>query len=439
MKIAFNPLPSPGHLNPTTVLARKLASRGHEVAIVGLADVRPLVEGVGLPFIPCCEDVYPAGTIPKILRNLSQMSPPDAAEYVIRSRGIQTESMLKSMPKVYEREGIEAVVLDSYDVFREVLPLTMGMPYAQVACAAHFDFSGQTPLCLFDSPFANTPDAVKRNRKSTERIVKLYAEAHNSVREQGTKVGIDWENPAATFSNLAFVTQMPLEFDFIKLQLCDSFRYAGPLHESEGRVDADFPWDRLTGEPIVYASLGTVANGNTQVFRMIIDAVKRRKAVQLILSIGNNIEREQLGSVPQTAIVLKYVPQIEVLRKASLCVTHAGLNTVLESLAKGVPQVAIPISHDQPGVGARIMANRTGTIVPLVELSADRLTAGISEVMENPIYRSNSRHFEKLMEERNGLEMAADILEEAFQAKTSASPMTQAEMEINYLPRFFVS
>jgi len=104
-----------------------------------------------------------------------------------------------------------------------------------------------------------------------------------------------------------------------------------------------------------------------------------------------------------------------------------------------VPQVAIPISHDQPGVGARIMANRTGTIVPLVELSAHRLTAGISEVMENPIYRSNSRHFEKLMEERNGLEMAADILEEAFRAKTSASPMTQAEMEINYLHRFFVS
>ena len=63
MKIAFNPLPAPGHLNPTTVLARKLASRGHEVAIVGLADVRPLVEAAGLPFIPCCEDVYPAGTI----------------------------------------------------------------------------------------------------------------------------------------------------------------------------------------------------------------------------------------------------------------------------------------------------------------------------------------------------------------------------------------
>ena len=32
-----------------------------------------------------------------------------------------------------------------------------------------------------------------------------------------------------------------------------------------------------------------------------------------------------------------------------LTVTHAGLNTVLESLARGVPQVAIPVSYDQPG------------------------------------------------------------------------------------------
>ena len=65
MKIAFNPLPSPGHLNPATTVARKLASRGHEVAVVGLPDVRPLVEAADLPylpFIPCYEDVYPAGS-----------------------------------------------------------------------------------------------------------------------------------------------------------------------------------------------------------------------------------------------------------------------------------------------------------------------------------------------------------------------------------------
>jgi len=420
MKIAFNPLPVPGHLNPTITLARKLTARGHEVVIVSYLDVRPIVEKLGLPFIPCCEDVYPAGSIADVVKDLSRMSPREASAYVIRSRGTQTESMFKSMPKVLEREGIDALVLDSYDVFREMLPLAMGMPYAQLACAAHFDFSGQTPLCLFDSPFATGPAAVKRNQRNAEQIVTQYAEAHKGVWEQGTKVGIDWQNPAATFSDLAFVTQMPVEFDFMELHLCDKFRYAGPLHDGAGRMETDFPWDELTGEPIVYASLGTVANGNIEVFRMIIEAVRRQKGFQLILSIGNTVAIEELGTVPENAILRRSVPQVEVLGKASLCVTHAGLNTVLESLAKGVPQVAIPITHDQPGVGARLTAKRTGTVVPLGELSVDRLTAAISEVMENPIYRSNARHFEKLIKQRDGVEMAADILEKALVTMASA-------------------
>jgi hypothetical protein len=42
-------------------------------------------------------------------------------------------------------------------------------------------------------------------------------------------------------------------------------------------------------------------------------------------------------------------PQMEVLKRTSVCITHAALNTVLESLVQGVPQVGIPITVDQPG------------------------------------------------------------------------------------------
>jgi UDP:flavonoid glycosyltransferase YjiC (YdhE family) len=36
----------------------------------------------------------------------------------------------------------------------------------------------------------------------------------------------------------------------------------------------------------------------------------------------------------------------KLLKRAALCITHAGLNTTLESLAHGVPMVAIPIAYD---------------------------------------------------------------------------------------------
>ncbi|MFZ0710133.1 MAG: glycosyltransferase, partial [Terrimicrobiaceae bacterium] len=53
-------------------------------------------------------------------------------------------------------------------------------------------------------------------------------------------------------------------------------------------------------------------------------------------------------------IVVPFAPQLELLRRAALTITHAGLNTALESLNQGVPMVAIPIPNDQPEVASRL-------------------------------------------------------------------------------------
>jgi zeaxanthin glucosyltransferase len=81
----------------------------------------------------------------------------------------------------------------------------------------------------------------------------------------------------------------------------------------------------------------------------------KHKGTQLVLSIGDQLDPKQIGSVPSNAIIVNQTPQLEVLKQTSVCITHAGLNTVLESLAQGVPQVAIPITFDQPGVATRLL------------------------------------------------------------------------------------
>ena len=73
MRIGFLSLPVPGHLNPMTALARKLQSRGHDVVFLSLADVAPFVEAAGLPFVPCAEKAYPAGSLGKLVRRLSEL------------------------------------------------------------------------------------------------------------------------------------------------------------------------------------------------------------------------------------------------------------------------------------------------------------------------------------------------------------------------------
>jgi len=155
--------------------------------------------------------------------------------------------------------------------------------------------------------------------------------------------------------------------------------------------------------------------GLPEIFHAITEAVALHKEVQLVLSIGNGLEPEHIGPVPSNAIVVRRAPQLELLQRASVCITHAGLNTTLEALAQGVPQVAIPITHDQPGVAARIAAKKTGLLLPLKELTAPRLSTLIAEVLRNPMYSQNARSFQKIIAERNGLSMAADILERAFE------------------------
>src|SRR6516165_4949477 len=118
----------------------------------------------------------------------------------------------------------------------------------------------------------------------------------------------------------------------------------------------------------------------TNTYKHILEAVRSLEDVQAVLSVGKNINPESLGPLPSNTIVVRSAPQIELLKRAALCITHAGLNTTLESLARGVPMVAIPIGYDQPGVATRIAYHRVGEFVEIGNLTARRLSELIAKV-----------------------------------------------------------
>src|SRR5246127_5450474 len=118
------------------------------------------------------------------------------------------------------------------------------------------------------------------------------------------------------------------------------------------------------------------------------------------------------ASIPTTKsfieIMINRVPQIEVLKRAALCITHAGINTALESLAEGVPMVAIPIGFDQPGIAARIAYHGVGEFIEVEDLRQENLSELIQKVLKNPGYRDKARYFQKVIAETHGLDIAAD-------------------------------
>jgi MGT family glycosyltransferase len=326
------------------------------------------------------------------------------------------EAALTSLPAALATARADAVVLDTSQFHVELIPISLGLPYVHVSNALHFDYSGYTPLCVYDWPHETTPAPLTRNRKGVANLVRMLKRANPAVRAYAERAGIkiDWDDPGSTLSPLASITQVPRAFDFESSHWPSQFHHTGPFYDGKGREKVDFPWERLTGEPLIYASMGTVMNGWVEAFRAIVAALAKHKDLQLVLSVGDRVDPEQIGPAPKNAIIVKRAPQLELLKRTSVCVTHAGLNTVLESLAQGVPQVAIPVTFDQPGVAARIADKQTGLVTSLDKLTAEHLSTLLSEVLSNPIYRANARKIQKAIASANGLSVAADLIEDSL-------------------------
>ena len=404
MKIGFICPNIPGHINPMTALARHLRARNHEVVFLYSPSAH------GLPCVPGDKNDDMNANRPE----MSKLEGAGAIEFYCGVAAKETEVIFKSLPKMVNTTGVEALILDPVQFFVELAAIKLGMPYLTVPAALYLDYSGYAPLCIYDWPHETTSEALFRNR---EGIVKFTGFTHTEgikayAREAG--LNIDWNFPSGVFSKLACITQIPKEFDFENPLLPPQFHHTGPFHDGQGRPELDFPWDRLTGEPLIYASMGTLMNGRVDVFRTIVAGVAKHKGTQLVLSIGDQLNPEQIGPVPGNAIIVNQTPQLELLKRTSVCITHAGLNTVLESLVQGVPQVAIPITFDQPGVAARIVAKKTGVTMPFEKLTSDRLSTLLREVLSNAVYRENARKFQDVIAKTNGLSRAADLVEQAL-------------------------
>jgi MGT family glycosyltransferase len=426
MKLGFVSMPLSGHLNPMTALARQLQSRGNEVVFFGVPDVEPFARAAGLDFVPYGETEYPLGSIDKVFSSVAQLH----GFEVLRHTCMNINPDLSRVTFDYLAEKlamtrVEAVVIDTIPLLSELVPLSMSIPYVQIWNILNLDSSGATPNCFFSCPLDTSPEGLDRNAANLDKLRAILGPAAEVARSYSEKVGlkIDWKDPAATASKLGVITQTPKEFDFAGIPWPAQFHYTGPFHDDEGRDLVPFPWEILTDKPLIYASLGTLVNGLDDLYKCILEAVEPLADVQVVLSVGKNIDLQNLGPIPSNTIVVRSAPQIELLKGAALCITHAGLNTTLESLAQGVPMVAIPVGYDQPGVAARIAHHGTGEFIEVDELQKDRLRGLIEKVLQDPSYRERAEYFQKVISKTRGLDVAADIIEQAFQKyKTEGHP-----------------
>src|SRR5262249_3884534 len=148
-----------------------------------------------------------------------------------------------------------------------------------------------------------------------------------------------------------------------------------------------------------------------QTFRMMAEACAGLE-VQLVISLGGGQDPALLRDLAGDPVVVGYAPQLDLIQRSALTISHGGLNTAREWRARGVPVVVLPVTYDQPGVGTRVEWSGAGRSIPVGQLTVDRLRDAVRLVLGNPAYRARAGEMQSSIEAADGLNRAADLIEE---------------------------
>ena len=109
---------------------------------------------------------------------------------------------------------------------------------------------------------------------------------------------------------------------------------------------------------------------------------------------------EDPGSVPENVLLLKWVPQNDLLGhpKTVLFVTHGGNNGQNEAIFHGVPMLVVPIAIDQRSAGVRMRAHSYGDYVnDLGKITSDELYDMMHEIISNDTYKTNIKKCSRIV------------------------------------------
>lgn len=415
MRLGIFPFVGAGHLNPLCTLGRHLQARGHDVTVFQMPIARAAVKTAGLKFSPIqpLPEEAPSRAKNAETKGACTWFTPLARSFSsVDALHTHAHRVLRRAPDAVRSAGLDALLVDQHDLAAGSVAELLGLPFITISLSPPVYLNDFTPFSAFRWAPGTGYLARVRNHLGNAVVGSMLSPVMSTVNQQRREWGLpELRHVNDVFSKLAIITQLPEALEFPSPHRPAHIFYAGPFHDGEGRAKVDFPWHRLDGRPLIYASMGTILTDMTWIFHIIAEACSTLE-VQLVLSLGGGeVLPEDLPPFPGDPVIVHFAPQMEVLRKAKAVITHAGLNTTLESLAQGVPLIAIPIAHDQPGVAARIKRAGAGMVIPLLQLSARRLRQSLRTIIKDPAYSAAALRLQQAFHNANGLEYATQLVE----------------------------
>lgn len=403
-----------GHLNPMATLGRELANRGHKVSLAGSPRARPKADACGFDLLPVGVAEHDSGLTQRMVDQLAEMKGLAALKHTVGMLRDAVTVALRDLPGLLRQSSVDAAVVDQVSPAGAAVADALRLPQVVVCNALALHQEAGVPPPLVGWPYRPGPLGRLRNTFGNMLLRVVARDMRRVLNRYRRENGLPPDEPGSYRVGLAHLAQQPAFFDFPRRELPPQFHYTGPWHDhTRDSETVPFPWERLDGRPLIYASLGTLQNRLQHVFRAILDGCADMP-VQVVLSLGRT-DATWTQPVPSNAVVVPFAPQLSLLDRATLLVTHAGLNTALEGLARGLPMLCMPVTNDQPGVAQRVKYLGAGEILLPAKATAARVRSLVELLLRDPKYRETSGKWrDKLKSAPPGVVHAADVIEKAF-------------------------
>ena len=423
--IVFNMLEEPGHILPTFKLARGLVSRGHRVAYLEPPDLEGFVRAQGFEVVPLSQDLYPKCTASRLgqlgplefLRKKCRCADTEMQMFESGAMSRQLRSLGASLMLVDQASN--AVALAAYAAKIPCAILNTTLPAGEDTGIAPLVSSAVYGDDFLSRLRAKLAWRSLLGRRHVETLLLGPMEALGLTLDPRP----DWGNWVRRYAamcgypvhrvELRTTFSLPELLDFQEFVLCPS-ALDFPRQSRPGRVSIESidvnrheeptpeldSW--LDGRRLVYATLGSLAfryHDCRSFFQALLVAARSLPLHQFVIGAGDVLSQDEINAAPENVRVIRFAPQIRLLRRASLMITHGGLGTVKECLYHGVPMIVFPQAYDQSGNGARVVYHRVGAVAPARGLTPTRLAALVRQVDGDPtIRRSVARMKEQFQE-----------------------------------------
>jgi zeaxanthin glucosyltransferase len=248
----------------------------------------------------------------------------------------------------------DAIVVDHLAFTARVALRALGVPYGDVvlghptALTVPGEVYGFPPV--WPDAFAPDPEALAALRALCDDVRDSFTAEWNAALASLDPAAPASQDAFAESGDVLLLNYPGALHDAARTAQLPPHAFLGSAVRSEP-VDAEVEeWLAASDDPVVYVSFGSFLSVRDDVLARVATALADvsvdGRPVRVALASGAT-DRAALGDVPATWLVRGFLPQVTLLGRAALAITHGGNNSVTEAMTAGVPLLVLPFSTDQ--------------------------------------------------------------------------------------------